>query len=406
MPFSLSDILDRTFQDVVIGGPLFDPTTNVPNMVVYPIFPTDLSDRPTDVITLKQGLRKGVRLSDTGVVSQVHIHNPLPAAILVGESDILIGPTQLRSVQFSCLIPPGRRASLPVNCVEAGQPTVFQAEFNDAEACPWFLRSFKMEQLARHGESHQHRIWEHIKDYLRSTGTESSTQDISAVFDEFGGDVERFSELFPLQPGQVGCVCAVGQDLFCEYFSAPEVLEDRYELVLRSATVEAVAHPTHEVIPSQHVDSLLQELAEASQGSKVVHSRSLQDGGRTQVFHGRGISGSGLVSGGELVHLTAHKRCWGQGQMFSEQLPDLEQDRKLRIAEQRDLLRRLADEYSSRRRQYRSYLKGVKPASVSASRRALHVSVDDDQFSDDNPTPPPLPLNPGLHEFFLRLFRK
>jgi len=170
MATSLAETLQRTVDGLVIGPPLYDPTANLPNMVVYPLFPTaPLSTEPPHVITLAQGLRRGVRLSDTGVVSQVHVDNPLSTTILVGESEILVGPTQLRSVQFSCLVPPGRRASLPVNCVEAGQPTVYKAEFTDSVACPWYLRAFKLEQLARHGENHQHRIWDRIKEYLQHT---------------------------------------------------------------------------------------------------------------------------------------------------------------------------------------------------------------------------------------------
>ncbi len=405
MASSLADTLQRTVDALTIGPPLYDPTANLPNMVVYPLFPTrPLPAEPPHVITLSQGLRRGGRLSDTGVVSQVHVDNPLSTTILVGESDILVGPTQLRSVQFSCLVPPGRRASLPVNCVEAGQPTVFQAEFTEAEACPWYLRAFKLEQLARHGENHQHRIWDRIKEYLQHTGTVSSTQDVCAIYDQFGDDVDSLSQIFPLRPGQVGCICAVGQDLFVEIYGEPEVLEDRYEGVLRSALVEAVAHPTREVTPKDSIRNLLSELVQASHSGKVVQNRSLRDAGRTQVFAAGGITGSGLVTGGDLVHLSAHKRCWGFGRPFSEQLGALETDRRLREEELGDLFRQLEEEYAPRRKRYRSYLKGLRPAT---SRDPVSHTVYDENDEDvADSAPRPLPLNPTLHRFFLELFRR
>ncbi len=94
MATSLAETLQRTVDGLVVGPPLYDPTANLPNMVVYPLFPTTpLSTEPPHVITLAQGLRRGVRLSDTGVVSQVHVDNPLSTTILVGESEILVGPT-------------------------------------------------------------------------------------------------------------------------------------------------------------------------------------------------------------------------------------------------------------------------------------------------------------------------
>ena len=244
MAESLSSIIDSWLRELVLGPPIFDSDGDLSNMVVYPIYPTQLSPDPPGMVTLSDGLRKGVRLNDTGLVSQVHVDNPLEAPILVGESDILVGPTQLRSVQVSCLVPPNRRASLPVSCVEAGQPTVYQAEFTSTESCPWFLRSFKTEQLARHGEPHQHRIWDNIKSYLENAGATSKTSDVRAVFSRYGGDMRALGDVFPSRPGQVGVISAVGQDLFLELFGDPEIFEESYETVLESALIEAIAHPS------------------------------------------------------------------------------------------------------------------------------------------------------------------
>lgn len=404
MATPLADTLRRSFDDLLLGPPQFDPTGNLPNMVVYPIFPSHLAPDPPDVVSLSQGLQRGVRLSDTGIVTQVHVDNPLPTAVFVGESDILVGPTQLRAVQFSCIVPPGRRASLPVSCVEAGQPTVYQAQFTEAKACPWYLRSFKLEQLGRHGENQQHRIWDRIKEYLQSTGTVSSTHDVCAVFNRFGDDVENLSEIFPLSLGQVGCISAVGQDLFIEIFGDPEMLEERYDHVLRSALVEAVAHPTREVVPTGQVDGVLEELIEASHSSKVVHSRSLRDSGRTQVFLKGAIAGSGLVSAGRLVHLTAHKRCWGTGRLFSDQLEGLEQLRTDRLGDTSEQLADLGDDYKRRRKRYRSFLRGLAPSRDVSEAPSIQPMEEDE--APEVTAFEPLPLNDALHEFFLRLFRR
>ena len=405
MAGSLARTLEGHLKEMVTGPPLFDPTGNLPNMVVYPVFPETLGPDPPDVITLSQGMRRGVRLNDTGVVSQVHIDNPLPTSILVGESDILVGATQLRSVQFSCLVPPGRRASLPVNCVEAGQPTVYQAEFTGTEAWPWHLRSYKMEQLARHGDSHQHRIWEHIRDYLRGAKTTSSTDDVSAVFREYGADVESLSSLFPLERGQVGTVCAVGQELFIELFADPELLEDRYDETLRSALVEAVAHPTREVIPRDQVDELLDELAAASRSCKVLHSRSLSDSGRSLAFSDKGISGCALMSGGRLVHLSAHKRCWGFGRAFDDQVSEFSRMREAWEEDNAPFLAQLSRDYGRRSKPYRAFKERLKPE---PQRGSSPSSKPPGAAKPGNAElgPVPMPLSPSIHEFFLRLFHK
>jgi hypothetical protein len=269
---------------------------------------------------------------------------------------------------------------------------VYKAQFTDSIACPWY------------GESHQHRIWDRIKEYLQHTGTVSSTQDVSAIYDHFGDDVDSLSQIFPLRTGQVGCICAVGQELFVEIFGEPEIFEDRYESVLCSALVEAVAHPTREVTPGASVRTLLPELVEACHSSKVVQNRSLRDAGRTQVFAAGGISGSGLVAAGVLVHLSAHKRCWGFGRPFSEQLGDLETDRRLRESELEDLFHRLERDCAPRRKRYRSYLKGLQPATSRTPLSAAYVDDAEDETVDTAPRP--LPLNPALHRFFLELFRR
>ena len=139
MPFSLSKFLQDHIDNIVVGPPQFDRLGRVPNMVVYPLFPTSLDPHPSPLITLSEAMRRGVSLHDTGLVNRVHVDNPLPASVLAGESDVLLGPTQLRSLQYSCLVPPYCRASLPVNCVEEGQPTEYQARFTQSSALPMVL---------------------------------------------------------------------------------------------------------------------------------------------------------------------------------------------------------------------------------------------------------------------------
>ena len=406
MAESLSKIVEAWLQRVVLGPPTFAANGDLPNMVVYPIYPTELSADPPNILTLEDGLRKGVKLSDTGMVSQVHVNNPLDAPILVGESDILVGPTQLRSVQISCLIPPNRRSSLPVSCVEAGQPTVYQAAFTATEACPWYIRSFKTEQLARHGEAHQHRIWDNIKSYLENTGAVSKTHDVRAVFGRYGDDVRVLSEIFPARPGQVGVVSPVGQDLFLELFADPEIFEERYDKVLESALIEAIAHPTDQVTRPAHARQMLDDLAHASRDSKVLQSRSLQSSGRSLVFSADGISGSALLSGSHPVQLAAHKRCWGHGRPFFEQLDELESGQKRWHSQQRSFVDQLERDYSKRRRRYKAFKDSLKPK-WKESEVAIEPDFDDGFASEErDSSPAPVPLNPSVHQFFLDLFKK
>ena len=199
-------------------------------------------------------------------------------------------------------------------------------------------------------------------------------------------------------------VAVVGQDLFIELFSDPEILADRYDQVLQSALVEAVAHPSREVIPVDQVEGLMDDLVEVSRDSKLVQNRSLRDSGRSLVFSSKGISGSALLSGDRVIHLSAHKRCWGSGRPFAEQVRDLIRDQSEREEEGQDHARQIGRVFSKRKKRYRSFVDSLTPS-------VTHQAVDDpdyfesssDSASDDAPLP--RPLSAPIHDFFIQLFR-
>jgi len=405
MSSSFSKSLGKHLNKLIPGPPLFAPEGEVRNMVVYPLFPSKLHPDPPDMVTLSEAMRRGVALNDTGVVSRVHLENPLPTSVLAGESEILIGSTQLRAVQFSCLIPPERRIALPVNCIEEGQPANYQAAFEKSDACPWSLRSYKMAQMAEHGEPPQYWIWDKIKDDLRSSRTVSTTNDLHAILDQNAYSLKNLSPLFPVQPGQVGAVCAVNQDLYLELFADPEILEDRYNYLLRSALVEAVAHPGDKVIPSEMVPQFLNQVVDASQKSRLLEGRGLKDSGRSLAFADKNITGSALVAHGQLIHLSAHQNCLGFSKPFVDQQPDLEMSRQDWEAENPHFYTDLEDRYADRRKRYRAFKDKLKPLQKSEPSPAGMKSSATEEPAADNAIPP-LPLSPYLHDFFHQLFRR
>lgn len=404
MSLTFSKSLAEHLKDTVVGPPVYDRRGKLQNMVVYPVFPLHLGADPPDIITLSEALNKGLLLTDTGVVSRVHADNPLPTSILAGESEILIGSTQLRSVQFSCLLSPQRKAALPVNCVEEGRPTAYRADFGRTDACPWPLRSYKMEQLARFGEPPQYWVWDRIKSYLSDTATTSDTHDIHSVLDQNSYQLQSLSGIFPLQPGQVGAICAVGQSLMIELFGDPEILEDRYDQVLRSAMVEALAQPSDEVVHPDRVSHFLPHIIEACQKSKVLDNRSLKESGRTVAFANLGICGQALISEGRLVHLAAHQKCIGQSQPLADLLPALDSANTAWEVQRPLYMDNLGEDYARRRRRYNAFKSKLQHFSPNESNEIATQEVL--KSNKPEPAPPPRPLNPALHKFFLRLFSR
>jgi hypothetical protein len=403
---ALAAILARAFERLVVGPPVFDPGRAVESVVVFPLFPTDLHPDPPDLLSLGEAMARGVRLTDTGVVGRVHVDNPLATTILAGESDLLLGPTQLRAVQFSCLVPPERRATVPVCCVEEGRPVQYQAEFTHADATPWRVRSFKMEQLARTGDPPQYWIWDSIRSYLQAAGTASATHDLHAILDRHAALLTDLRSAFPCQPGQVGVVSAVGQNLFLELYGDPEILEDRYEQALRSALVEAVVTGGEQALPPPLVPVFLQQVVEASRHSRLLPGRGLKESGRAAAFTDRAVTGAALVADGELIHLSAHMRCLGQGEPAARLRPELERVRAEWEDERPGFLADLAERYRPRRQRYQAFKDRIRPpvpgpAPVEEPRRGGTSAPPPVE-----PAPRPVPLSPGLHRFFLRLFSR
>ncbi len=403
MSLAFSKSLASYLNQLVIAPPIYERRGKLENMVVYPLFPSSLTPDPPDMITLSEALNRGMQLNDSGVVSRVHVDNPLPTAILVGESELLMGQTQLRSVQFSCLLPAQKRSALPVNCVEEGRATEHHAEFTAADACPWPVRAFKIEQLARFGEPPQYWVWDQVKTYLADAETTSDTNDIHAVMDRHSFQLQALSSSFPHQPAQVGAICAVGQNLYLELFGDPEIFEDRYEQILRSAMVEALVHPSDQVLPSEAVHLFLDQLIQVSQTSRLLDNRSLKNSGRALAFTGQGISGQALVSDGHLVHLAAHQKCIGQSRSLGALREGFDATQNDWQTQKPFFLDDVVESYRQRRQRYNAFKTKLRAFSPSESTEQAEAQQE---LSYDLPVPAsrPQPLNPALRDFFLRLF--
>ena len=151
---------------------------------------------------------------------------------------------------------------------------------------------------------------------------------------------------------------------------------------------------------------MLDDLVRASKDSKVVQSRSLQDSGRSLVFSSGGISGSALLSGSRPVHLSAHKRCWGYGRPFDEQVGMLETGQTAWAAEQRSFIDRLERDYSQRKRRYKAFKESLAPDWGPSRERDDSTYEETFESEKFDSAVQPLPLNAGIHQFFLRLFRR
>ena len=310
------------FDNLVVGPPFYNKTGKLENMVAYPLFPTLLSENPTKIITLDEALNNGLDLIDTGIISQVNARNDLPAPILVTESKIILGDTQERSVQFSCILPARDTTSVAVTCVEEGQPSIPRVNFTNYGACPWPIRSFKNEQLARNGEPNQFWVWERIRKYLNDTATKSTTHSLSATLKKQTKDLKSLSNSYPINEGQIGVIFSVGNNLYVEAFSDPELFSDSYEIILFSALTEALSLPSNETVPPDKIQHLFDRINNVMKNANILKN-SVKHTGQTLAFREPFLSGQALFANNKLMHLSSHQRCFGKSKIFSKLESDL-----------------------------------------------------------------------------------
>ena len=311
-----SEKIGTYFNKLSVGPPSYDKSGKLNNLVAYPLFPSFLSNTPPKIITLGEAIQNGLDVVDTGIISRVQVHNNHEVSILATESEILLGKTQERSIQFSCILPPRKKTSIAVSCVEEGRPTIPHEKFTAGGACPWPIRSFKNEQLARNGEPIQFWVWERIRKYLLDTKTESSTNSLYDSVKKQKKDLIPLSRSYPINEGQVGVVFSVGSSLYVESFSDPELFADSYKKILFSALTEALSLPSNQVVGPSAIHNLFDRLNKATTNTRILNN-SKKHPGRTIAFGEPFLYGQALIVDKELVHLSGHQRCLGKSKAFS-----------------------------------------------------------------------------------------
>ena len=167
--------------------------------------------------------------------------------------------------------------------------------------------------------------------------------------------------------------------------------------------MDAVTQPGTSVVSPSRAKTVLAEIAEASKNNLVLQSRSLKSAGRSLAFTGNGVSGTALLSGDNLVHLSAHQRCWGQDELFDSVCDELESTRDAWAAEHNGFLRNLASDYSDRRKRYNEFKSRMSSDSHSGFETEYVASSAREE--EETTTSKPMPLSPHIHDFFLGLFR-
>jgi len=300
--------------DRYLTGPLQvgDPDVAGP-LAVYPV----LGARPElDYVAFAAAVGAGLtikEMEDGASVNDLQVLNPTPHNVLLYEGEEVLGAQQNRTFDVSVLVAAGARLGVPVSCVEAGRwdGSRHQESFAPAPQAAYpALRRIKNAQAQARviggdvARADQGAVWEELEAKRSRHEVESATGAMHDVFEHRRSRLGELVAAVGLHPGQCGAIVALGGKVdVADHVGRPEVFATLHGPLVQGYALDALEA---DEAPAPSVDEV-QAWLDRVLGSPVSESDGIGLG-RDVRFSGDVATGAGLVSGTELVQLTAFGR--------------------------------------------------------------------------------------------------
>lgn len=304
-PLRISDYLE---EELRLGSP--EVTGPV---VVYPVFGAAPG---MDYLTLGRAINHGFTVKELpggASVRDLVVSNRTGRAVLLFEGEEVLGARQNRTFDSSVLVPDGAGMTVPVSCVEAGRwdGSRGSEQFTRAEQMAYpEMRREKARQAARSrtagGEARadQDAVWNEVSVRSMELGVRSDTASIHDVYESRRQSLRRMSAEITVHDGQIGALLQIGDRIRgLDLVSRPDAYADLHEALVQGYCLDGLT-PGNRGRSAGPADD-----AAAAFMTRVVETRILErDGiglGRDFRFEAPTLVGSGLVSGSELIQLSA-----------------------------------------------------------------------------------------------------
>ncbi|MCO5316696.1 MAG: hypothetical protein M9938_11135 [Solirubrobacterales bacterium] len=299
--------IDRYLESSLTVG---EPSSSGP-LTVLPVFG---SEPRQEYISLKAAIGRGLTVKElTGGASvrDLVIDNPGRSAVLVFEGEEVLGAQQNRTFDTSVLIAAGSRQVVPVSCVEAGRwdGSRHGEMFSSApQAAHPELRRDKVRQSSRSrsagGETRadQSAVWQHVAKRSMELGVASPTGSLNDAYESRRDRLREIVAGIDPAEGQIGMIAVAGGEVSAfDLVSRPEVMADLHGALLQGYAFDAlVAGESGAELDADAAGEFL---------TRTLATRILErDGvglGRDFRFESPDLVGAGLVTGEELVQLSA-----------------------------------------------------------------------------------------------------
>jgi hypothetical protein len=291
---------------ITLPAQLDEPTVHR-GITVVPLYPR--RDPDASYATLADGLRRGVRITETGpdgTVPELVVENPLDERVLLYDGEELIGAKQNRILNLTVLVAPQSQTPIPVSCVEAGRWRMRSAAFSAAThtAGPE-LRLRKAQVLgadALAGGVAQGEVWRAIDEKQIRRGVSSPTAAHADLFSHHEAALCELRDAFPAHPGQCGVVLVLPDGHTClDYLSRPDAYAAHHRKLLDGYLMDALDQLDRPAAGNEPVNRMLHRL------SLVPLSRRRSAGLGTDLRAAtKLVAATGLELDGELLQLSAY----------------------------------------------------------------------------------------------------
>jgi hypothetical protein len=274
---------------------------------IVPLFPR--RDPLATYITLGEALPRGLsvrEVSESGVVPELLVENPLGEDVLLYDGEELVGAKQNRILNISVLVGAGSRLPIPVSCVEEGRWQSHAPAFTAAShASHPSLRRRKAEALHSRPLTRgiaQGDVWEEVALTADRLAVSSGTHANADTFRAHRPALAELEQAFPLQPGQCGAVLVLGQDICLDAVSRPDAFSQLWPKLRAGYLLDALDRLDRPSGGVEGVSAFITAL------SSAVPSRGPSAGRGVDIrLRGDAVIGSGLELDGELLQLCAFR---------------------------------------------------------------------------------------------------
>ncbi len=286
-----------------------DPDVAGP-LAVYPI----LGAAPSlEYLAFAQAVGSGLAIKELpghASVNDLVVLNPTPHNVLLYEGEEVLGAKQNRTFDVSVLVGAGARLTMPVSCVEAGRWDGSRDHESFAaapQAAYPALRRMKNEQArgrvrtGAEARANQSEVWREVDAKRSRHGAAAATGAMHDVFEHRRARLADLLGPIRLHPGQCGAIVALGGRVdVADYVSRPEVFASLHGPLVQGYALDALEANDAPAPSTDEVQAWLGRAlaAPVAEGDGIGLGRDVR-------FETPAAAGAGLVSGTELVQLTA-----------------------------------------------------------------------------------------------------